>query len=177
VQEEDKIHRESCNGHGLAGKEGSELSWLRCAMCSNRGTSSERRGNASGGLNTLLRILKLTSFYVGQGRRDHEPTRARDSHDRVTRPATPFPSGEPRLNPRPRCPHAPLTPLLMPSNTDNITLVAPRPVRLSNFAIHLPSLHRQHPLRIASAPSKIQMTDCISADSPLDDDALLHLDT
>jgi hypothetical protein len=64
----------------------------------------------------------------------------------------------------------------MPSNTDNITLVAPRPVRLSNFSIHLPSPHRQHPLRIASAPE--DPDDRLhSADSPLDDDALLYLDT
>jgi hypothetical protein len=60
----------------------------------------------------------------------------------------------------------------MPSNTENITLVAPRPVRLSNFSIHLPSPHRQHPLRIASTPTD---TDD-RVDSPLDDDALLHLD-
>jgi hypothetical protein len=45
----------------------------------------------------------------------------------------------------------------MPSNTDNITLVAPRPVRLANFSIHLPSPHRRHSLRV----------------DPLDDD---HLD-
>ena len=36
----------------------------------------------------------------------------------------------------------------MPSNTDNITLVAPRPVRLANFSIHLPSPHRHHSLRV-----------------------------
>ncbi|KAH9998163.1 hypothetical protein BJV74DRAFT_825791 [Russula compacta] len=67
----------------------------------------------------------------------------------------------------------------MPSNTDNITLVAPRPVRLSNFSsnfsIHLPSPHRQHTLRIASAPTD-PVDRLFSADSPLDDDALLHLD-
>ena len=63
----------------------------------------------------------------------------------------------------------------MPSNTDNITLVAPRPVRVSNFSIHLPSPHRQHPLRIASAPTDPD-DRLYSADSPLDDDALLHLD-
>ncbi|KAF8503784.1 hypothetical protein F5888DRAFT_1607284 [Russula emetica] len=62
----------------------------------------------------------------------------------------------------------------MPSNTDNITLVAPRPVRLSNFSIHLPSSHRQHPLRIASAPA--DPDDRLYSTSPLDDDALLHLD-
>jgi hypothetical protein len=63
----------------------------------------------------------------------------------------------------------------MPSNTDNITLVAPRPVRLSNFSIHLPSAHRQHPLRIASTPADPDER-LFSADSPIDDDALLHLD-
>ncbi len=63
----------------------------------------------------------------------------------------------------------------MPSNTDNVTLVAPRPVRLSNIAIHLPSPHRQHPLRIASTPAD-PVDRLYSADSPLDDDALLHLD-
>ncbi|KAF8479186.1 hypothetical protein DFH94DRAFT_748275 [Russula ochroleuca] len=63
----------------------------------------------------------------------------------------------------------------MPSNTDNITLVAPRPVRLSNFSIHLPSPHRQHPLRIASTPADPDER-LFSADSPIDDDALLHLD-
>ncbi|KAI0282205.1 hypothetical protein BGY98DRAFT_956279 [Russula aff. rugulosa BPL654] len=63
----------------------------------------------------------------------------------------------------------------MPSNTDNITLVAPRPVRLTNFSIHLPSPHRQYPLRIASAPTDPD-DRLYSADSPLDDDALLHLD-
>ncbi|KAH9004897.1 hypothetical protein EDB86DRAFT_2880306 [Lactarius hatsudake] len=41
----------------------------------------------------------------------------------------------------------------MPSNTDNITLVAPRPVRLANFSIHLPSPHRHHSLRIISTPA------------------------
>lgn len=79
----------------------------------------------------------------------------------------------------PRCaltlPSRPLTLLPMPSNTDNVTLVAPRPVRLSNFSIHLPSPHRQHPLRIASAPADPD-DKLYSADSPLDDDALLHLD-
>ena len=51
----------------------------------------------------------------------------------------------------------------MPSNTDNLTLIAPRPVRLANFSIHLPS---HHSLRITST----------SADpvEPLDDDS--HLD-
>ena len=63
----------------------------------------------------------------------------------------------------------------MPANTDNITLVAPRPVRLSNFSIHLPSPHRQHPLRIASTPADPDER-LFSADSPIDDDALLHLD-
>jgi hypothetical protein len=63
----------------------------------------------------------------------------------------------------------------MPSNTDNITLVAPRPVRLSNFSIHLPSPHRQYPLRIASAPTDPD-DKLYPADSALDDDALLHLD-
>ena len=56
----------------------------------------------------------------------------------------------------------------MPSNTDNITLVAPRPVRLANFSIHLPSPHRHHSLRITSAPA-----DSVE---PLDDDPLIHLD-
>ena len=62
----------------------------------------------------------------------------------------------------------------MPSNTntDNITLVAPRPVRVSNFAIHIPSPHRQHPLRITSTPADPDER----VDSPLDDNALLHLD-
>ncbi len=63
----------------------------------------------------------------------------------------------------------------MPSNTDNVTRVAPRPVRLSNFAIHIPSPHRQHPLRIASAPADPD-DRLYSPESPLDDDALLHLD-
>ncbi len=56
----------------------------------------------------------------------------------------------------------------MPSNTDNITLVAPRPVRLANFSIHLPSPHRHHSLRITSTPA-----DPVE---PLDDDTLVHLD-
>ncbi len=56
----------------------------------------------------------------------------------------------------------------MPSNTDNITLVAPRPVRLANFSIHLPSPHRHHSLRITSTPA-----DPVD---PLDDDSLIHLD-
>ncbi|KAI9446685.1 hypothetical protein H4582DRAFT_1907584 [Lactarius indigo] len=56
----------------------------------------------------------------------------------------------------------------MPSNTDNITLVAPRPVRLTNFSIHLPSPHRHHSLRITSTPA-----DPVD---PLDDDPLIHLD-
>ncbi|KAH9966415.1 hypothetical protein BC827DRAFT_1175639 [Russula dissimulans] len=63
----------------------------------------------------------------------------------------------------------------MPSNTDNITLVAPRPVRLSNFSIHFPPPHRQHPLRIASTPAD-PVDRLFLADSPLDDDPLLHLD-
>ncbi|KAI9465976.1 hypothetical protein BJY52DRAFT_1238552 [Lactarius psammicola] len=57
----------------------------------------------------------------------------------------------------------------MPSNTDNITLVAPRPVRLANFSIHLPSPHRHHSLRITSTPA-----DPVD---PLDDDSLIHLDS
>jgi hypothetical protein len=56
----------------------------------------------------------------------------------------------------------------MPSNTDNITLIAPRPVRLANFSIHLPSPHRHHSLRITSTPA-----DPVE---PLDDDSLIHLD-
>ncbi|KAI0295567.1 hypothetical protein BC826DRAFT_1008463 [Russula brevipes] len=64
----------------------------------------------------------------------------------------------------------------MPSNADNITLVAPRPVRLSNFSIHLPSPHRQHTLRIASTPAD-PVDRLFSADSPLDDDPLLLLDS
>lgn len=56
----------------------------------------------------------------------------------------------------------------MPSNTDHITLVAPRPVRLANFSIHLPSPHRHHSLRITSTPA-----DPVE---PLDDDSLIHLD-
>jgi hypothetical protein len=70
----------------------------------------------------------------------------------------------------------PTTLILMPSNTDNITLVAPRPVRLSNFSIHLPSPNRQHhPRRIASTPAD-SVDRLLSADSPLDDDPLIHLD-
>ncbi|KAI9458026.1 hypothetical protein F5148DRAFT_1221490 [Russula earlei] len=64
----------------------------------------------------------------------------------------------------------------MPSNSDNITLVAPRPVRLSNFSIHIPSPHRQHPLRIASTPAD-PVERLFPIDSPLDDDPLLHLDS
>ena len=56
----------------------------------------------------------------------------------------------------------------MPSNTDNVTLVAPRPVRLANFSIHLPSPHRHHSLRITSTPA--------DPGEPLDDDSLNHLD-
>jgi hypothetical protein len=63
----------------------------------------------------------------------------------------------------------------MPSNTDNITLAAPRPVRLSNFSIHLPSPHRQYPRRIASTPAD-SVDKLLSADSALDDDPLTHLD-
>ena len=63
---------------------------------------------------------------------------------------------------------------LMPSNTDNITLVAPRPVRLSNFSIHIPSPHRQHTFRITSTPADSDRL--FSADPPLDDDPLIHLD-
>ena len=65
--------------------------------------------------------------------------------------------------------------IIMPSSTDNITLVAPRPVRLSNFSIHLSSPHRQHPRRIASTPAD-SVDRFFSADSPLDDDPLIHLD-
>jgi hypothetical protein len=64
---------------------------------------------------------------------------------------------------------------LMPSNTDNITLVAPRPVRLSNFSIHIPSPHRQHTFRITSTPADPDRL--FSADPPLDDDPLIHLDS
>ncbi|KAI0256466.1 hypothetical protein BJV78DRAFT_1164568 [Lactifluus subvellereus] len=63
----------------------------------------------------------------------------------------------------------------MPSNTDNITLVAPRPVRLSNFSIHIPSPHRQHTLRITSTPAD-PVDRLFSADLPLDDDPVIHLD-
>ncbi|KAH9981527.1 hypothetical protein BGW80DRAFT_1163240 [Lactifluus volemus] len=63
----------------------------------------------------------------------------------------------------------------MPSNTDNITLVAPRPVRLSNFSIHIPSPHRQHTFRITSTPADPDRL--FSADPPLDDDPLIHLDS
>ncbi|KAI0273788.1 hypothetical protein BC834DRAFT_229645 [Gloeopeniophorella convolvens] len=61
----------------------------------------------------------------------------------------------------------------MPSNPDNITLVAPRPVRLANFSIHLPSPHRPHSLRITSAPAE-PVDRRRSADGVLDDDPPTH---
>ncbi|KAI0306785.1 hypothetical protein B0F90DRAFT_1693229 [Multifurca ochricompacta] len=57
----------------------------------------------------------------------------------------------------------------MPSTTDNTTLVAPRPIRLSNFSIHLPSPHRPHSLRITSTPAD-PGDRLYSVDPPLDDD-------
>ena len=63
----------------------------------------------------------------------------------------------------------------MPSNTENITLVAPRPVRAPTFLFTSRPPTVNIPFEVASAPADPD-DRYVFHRLPLDDDALLHLD-